>query len=162
MSLERIDSVLVANRGEIAVRVIRTAREMGLRTIAVYSELDRDTLHVDLADEAWAIGAAPAAESYLNMDRILDVAKESGASAIHPGYGFLAENPDFARRVIATDVIWVGPPAEAIDAMGDKMTARKTAEAGGVPIVPGITESITDVAVIKEFAAEHGYPVAVK
>ncbi len=162
MSLERIDSVLVANRGEIAVRVIRTAREMGLRTIAVYSELDRDALHVDLADEAWAIGAAPAAESYLNMDRILDVAKESGASAIHPGYGFLAENPDFARRVIATDVIWVGPPAEAIDAMGDKMTARKTAEAGGVPIVPGITESITDVAVIKEFAAEHGYPVAVK
>ncbi|MPZ52576.1 MAG: acetyl-CoA carboxylase biotin carboxylase subunit [Acidimicrobiia bacterium] len=162
MSLEHIDSVLIANRGEIAVRVIRTARELGLRTIAVYSELDRDALHVELADEAWAIGPAPAAESYLNIDRILEVAKASRAAAIHPGYGFLAENPEFARRVIASDVIWVGPPAESIDAMGDKMVARETAASGGVPIVPGVTESITDPKVIRDFAAENQYPVAVK
>lgn len=133
-------SLLVANRGEIAVRVIRTAREMGIRTIAIYSELDRDALHVQLADEAWNVGPAPAAESYLNQPRVLQVAHESGAEAVHPGYGFLSENSGFAAAVADAGLIWVGPPASAIEAMGDKITSRRNAEAFGVPTVPGVTE----------------------
>jgi len=155
-------SLLVANRGEIAVRVIRTAKEMGLRTIAIYSELDRDALHVSLADESWNVGGAPAAESYLNQARILQVAKESGAEALHPGYGFLSENPNFARAVADAGIIWVGPPASAIEAMGDKITSRRNAEQNGVPTVPGITDPVTTVDEVAELANRFGYPVAIK
>ncbi|MEX0864019.1 MAG: acetyl-CoA carboxylase biotin carboxylase subunit [Acidimicrobiia bacterium] len=155
-------SLLVANRGEIAVRVIRTAKEMGLRTIAIYSELDRDALHVSLADESWNVGGAPAAESYLNQARILQVAKESGAEALHPGYGFLSENPRFARAVADAGIIWVGPPASAIEAMGDKITSRRNAEQNGVPTVPGITDPVTTVDEVVELANRFGYPVAIK
>ncbi len=155
-------SLLIANRGEIAVRVIRTAKEMGIRTIALYSELDRDALHVDLADEAWNAGPAPAAESYLNQQRILQVAHESGAEAIHPGYGFLSENAGFARAVQEAGIIWVGPPPDAIEGMGDKITSRRNAEKAGVPTVPGITEPVTSVADAKAIADQFGYPVAIK
>ena len=155
-------SLLIANRGEIAVRVIRTAREMGLRTIAIYSELDRDALHVDLADEAWNVGPGPAAQSYLNQESILQVAHESGAEAVHPGYGFLSENSGFARAVSEAGLIWVGPPPDAIKAMGDKITSRRSAEKFGVPTVPGITDAVTTVEEVKKLAAEYGYPVAIK
>lgn len=155
-------SVLIANRGEIAVRVIRTAREMGLRTIAIYSELDRDARHVALADEAWNVGGAPAAESYLNQDRILSIARESGADAIHPGYGFLSENAGFARAVSDAGIIWVGPPASAIDAMGDKITSRRNAESHGVPTVPGVTDPVTSVEEVAELGERFGYPIAIK
>ncbi len=157
-----ISSLLVANRGEIAVRVIRTAREMGIRTIAVYSELDRDALHVQLADEAWNIGPAPAAESYLNMDRIIEVARASEAEAIHPGYGFLAENGTFAERVMEAGITWVGPSPEAIRIMGDKISSRQAADSAGAPTVPGTMEALTTAEEIKSVAAEFGYPVAIK
>lgn len=157
-----IESLLVANRGEIAVRVIRAGKEMGLRTIAVYSELDRDALHTKLADEAWNIGPAPAAESYLDAHRILRVAKEAGADAIHPGYGFLAENGEFARAVEAAGLVWVGPPADAIDLMGSKLAARQAAIDANVPVVPGTTEPIESLEEAITTAAELGYPVAVK
>ncbi len=156
------ESVLIANRGEIAVRVIRSAKELGLRTIAIYSELDRDSLHVKLADEAWNIGPAPAADSYLNMDRVLEVAAESRASAIHPGYGFLAENARFAQRVIDAGIIWVGPSPAAITTMGDKIASRKAVIAGGVPTVPGTTTALSDVGEVAAAAREFGYPVAIK
>jgi acetyl-CoA/propionyl-CoA carboxylase biotin carboxyl carrier protein len=155
-------SLLIANRGEIAVRVIRTAKEMGIRTIALYSELDRDALHVDMADEAWNAGPAPAAESYSNQQRILQVAHESGAEAIHPGYGFLSENAGFARAVQEAGIIWVGPPADAIEGMGDKITSRRNAESYGVPTVPGITEPVTSVDEAEAIADQFGYPVAIK
>ncbi len=155
-------SLLVANRGEIAVRVIRTAQEMGIRTIAIYSELDRDALHVKLADEAWNVGPAPAAESYLNQPKVLQVAHESGAEAVHPGYGFLSENAGFAGAVADAGLIWVGPPASAIEAMGDKITSRRNAEAFGVPTVPGVTEPVNSVEEVRKLAAEFGYPIAIK
>jgi acetyl-CoA/propionyl-CoA carboxylase, biotin carboxylase, biotin carboxyl carrier protein len=157
-----LKSLLVANRGEIAVRVIRTAREMGLRTIAIYSELDRDSRHVDLADEAWLVGPAPAADSYLNQDRIIEIARESKAESIHPGYGFLSENAGFAHRVHEAGLIWIGPPADAIEAMGDKITSRRNAESAGVPTVPGITEPVTTVDEVAQLAHDFGYPVAIK
>ena len=157
-----MESVLVANRGEIAVRISRTAKEMGLRTIAVYSEIDRDALHVAVADEAWNIGAAPAAESYLNADRIIGVALEAGAEAIHPGYGFLAENSEFAAQVIDAGLTWVGPPPEAIEMMGDKITSRRTAAEVGVAGVPGTVEPVLDPGQVTDFANEHGYPIALK
>ncbi len=155
-------SLLIANRGEIAVRVIRTAQEMGIRAIALYSELDRDALHVRLADESWNVGPAPAAESYLNQARVLKIAHESGAEAIHPGYGFLSENAEFAAAVADEGLIWVGPPAAAIRAMGDKITSRRSAEGFGVPTVPGITEPVTSVDEVIRLADEYGYPVAIK
>jgi acetyl-CoA/propionyl-CoA carboxylase biotin carboxyl carrier protein len=155
-------SVLVANRGEIAVRVIRSAQEMGLRTIAIYSELDRDALHVQLADEAWNVGPAPAAESYLNMDRILEVAREAQAEAVHPGYGFLAENADFAEAVSEAGLIWIGPPPEAIRIMGDKISSRQAAQAAGVPMVPGTVEALESADEARRVAADFGYPVAIK
>jgi acetyl-CoA/propionyl-CoA carboxylase biotin carboxyl carrier protein len=155
-------SLLVANRGEIAVRVIRTARELGLRTIAVYSELDRDALHVTLADEAWSIGGAPAADSYLNAERIISVARESQADAIHPGYGFLAENAEFAQAVMDAGIIWVGPPPSAIAVMGDKISSRRAAQKAGVATVPGTVDPLTSAEEIAVVAAEFGYPVAVK
>ena len=155
-------SLLIANRGEIAVRVIRSAREMGLRTIAVYSELDRDALHVQLADEAWNIGGAPAAESYLNADRIIDVARESKAEAIHPGYGFLAENAGFAQAVIDAGIIWVGPPPSAIEVMGDKISSRRAVQEAGVAMVPGTTDPLESVEQAEAIADDFGYPVAIK
>jgi len=155
-------SVLIANRGEIAVRVIRGVKEMGLRAIAVYSELDRDALHVQHADEAWNIGPAPAAESYLDIDSILRVARESKADAIHPGYGFLAENPKFAQAVIDAGLIWVGPPPEAITAMGDKISSRVAAEEAGVSGVPGTLEPLATVEEVADAAKKFGYPIAIK
>lgn len=159
---QMLESVLVANRGEIAVRIIRSAKEMGLRTIAVYSELDRDTMHARLADEAWNIGPAPASQSYLNMDRILEVAKEAHASAVHPGYGFLAENAGFAARVAAAGMAWVGPPPSAIATMGDKISSRRAAQAAGAPTVPGTLEALSSVDEILGVAEQYGYPVAIK
>ncbi|MGH8874341.1 MAG: biotin carboxylase N-terminal domain-containing protein, partial [Acidimicrobiia bacterium] len=155
-------SVLVANRGEIAVRVIRSAKEMGLRTIATYSELDRDALHVELADEAWNIGPAPAAESYLNLGRILRVAEEAGADAVHPGYGFLAENAAFAGAVAKAGLVWVGPPPAAITAMGDKISSRNAAEQAGVATVPGTLKPLGSVEEVREAALRFGFPVVIK
>ncbi len=155
-------SLLIANRGEIAVRVIRTAREMGLRTIAIYSELDRDSLHVDLADEAWNVGPAPSAESYLNQEAIIGIAAESKADAVHPGYGFLSENAAFARAVKRAGLIWVGPPGSAIEAMGDKITSRRNAEKHGVPTVPGITDPVSNADQVRDLASEYGFPLAIK
>lgn len=157
-----MESLLVANRGEIAVRIIRTAREMGLRTIAVYSEIDRGSLHTALADESWNIGGASAADSYLNSDRILEVAVEAGAAAIHPGYGFLSENADFARAVVEAGPAWVGPPPDAIEAMGDKISSRIAATKAGVAGVPGTNEPVTDPGEVIAFAGQHGYPLALK
>ncbi len=160
--MREIDSVLIANRGEIALRVIRGARELGMRTIAVYSEIDRESLHVELADEAWNVGPAPAAESYLNIDRLLEVAREAGASAIHPGYGFLAENADFAQRVVDEGLVWVGPPPHAISVMGDKISSRRAAEEAGVAGVPGTLEPLQSESEARRLADEYGYPVAIK
>lgn len=160
--MQAVESILIANRGEIAVRVIRAARDLGIRTIAIYSELDRDAVHTSMADEAWNVGTAPAAESYLNIDRILEVARESEAAAIHPGYGFLAENAAFAQRVVDAGFIWIGPPPSAIDMMGDKIESRLAAERAGVPGVPGINEPLTSSDQVADFADEHGLPVAIK
>ncbi|MYJ16184.1 MAG: ATP-grasp domain-containing protein, partial [Acidimicrobiia bacterium] len=155
-------SVLVANRGEIAVRIIRTAREAGLGTVAVYSEPDRDAYHTQLADQAWNIGPAPAGESYLNMERILGVAAETGAEAVHPGYGFLSENAAFAQAVTDAGLIWVGPPPGAIAAMGDKVASRRIATRAGVAVVPGTESPLEDPAEIKAVADRLGYPVLIK
>jgi acetyl-CoA/propionyl-CoA carboxylase biotin carboxyl carrier protein len=156
------EKVLIANRGEIAVRVIRSLKEMGIGAIAVYSEADREARHVREADEAYLLGPAVPAESYLNIEKILDVAAQAGANAIHPGYGFLAENAPFARAIGETDITWIGPPAEAIDAMGSKTRAREIMEKAGVPIVPGATEPSPDVDAARKTADEIGYPVACK
>jgi acetyl-CoA/propionyl-CoA carboxylase, biotin carboxylase, biotin carboxyl carrier protein len=154
--------ILVANRGEIALRVFRTLRELGISTVAVYSEVDRKALHVEVADEAYLLGAGPAAESYLRADTIIEIAVRAGAQAIHPGYGFLAENADFARRVEEAGLVWIGPPPEAIEAMGSKIAARERMRAAGVPVVPGTTAPAASVEDVLEAAAVMGYPIAVK
>ena len=156
------EKVLVANRGEIAIRVMRTLREMGIGSVAVYSEIDRDAPHVREADEAYLLGPAPPAESYLNVEKILEVAGTAGAEAIHPGYGFLAENAPFAEACETAKVTFIGPPAKAIEAMGSKTESRKLMEKAGVPIVPGATEPVEDVAAAKKQAKEIGYPIACK
>ena len=157
-----LKKILIANRGEIAVRVIRAARELGIATVAVYSELDRNALHVRLADEAYALGGQTAAESYLNTEAILKAITDSGADGVHPGYGFFSENADFARAITAMGVAFIGPPPEAIDEMGDKVSSRKAALRGGAPIVPGTTEFVTTAKDITDFGNEFGWPVAIK
>lgn len=155
-------TVLVANRGEIAIRVMRTLREMGIRSVAVYSETDRDALFVQFADEAHSLGPGPATDTYLNVPKILEVVRASGAQAVHPGYGFLAENAPFARACEAEGITFIGPPADAIDSMGSKTAARQLMDAAGVPIVPGVTEGVADTAEAHTIAEGIGYPVAVK
>lgn len=156
------ESLLIANRGEIAVRIIRACREMGIRAIAIYSEADRRALHVLEADEAYCVGPAPSSESYLRVDRILEVAQESGAQAVHPGYGFLAERAPFSHAVEDAGLIFVGPKAETILAMGDKTEARRRMLKAGVPIVPGITEALQSPQEALAAAREVGYPVLLK
>ncbi|WP_310201525.1 biotin carboxylase N-terminal domain-containing protein [Paenarthrobacter nitroguajacolicus] len=157
-----LTKVLIANRGEIAVRIIRAARDEGIASVAVYADPDRDALHVRLADEAYALGGNTAAESYLVMDKIIDVAKQSGADAIHPGYGFLAENAGFAAKVIDAGITWIGPSPEAISALGDKVQARHIAEKVGAPLVPGTADPVESADEILKFAEEFGLPVAIK
>jgi acetyl/propionyl-CoA carboxylase alpha subunit len=157
-----LKKLLVANRGEIAVRVMRSAREIGLLTVAVYSESDRDALHVAYADEAFLLGPASPSLSYLNVEKLLDVAARSGADAVHPGYGFLAENAGFARAVIAAGLTWVGPHPDAIDAMGDKIRSRQAMVAAGVPVVPGATTPLRSADDAIAAAKEYGLPIALK
>ena len=154
--------ILIANRGEISCRIIKTARKMGIRTVAVYSDADRHALHAGLADEAVHIGSAPANESYLVMDRIIEAAKKTGAEAIHPGYGFLSENADFCRRCAEENIVFIGPPTGAIEAMGSKSAAKQIMEKAGVPLVPGYHGEDQDEAVLKKAADDMGYPVLLK
>ncbi len=154
--------ILIANRGEIAVRIIRACREIGIRTVAVYSAADMECLHTQLADEAVCIGPAPAAESYLNTYAILSAAEVTGAGAIHPGYGFLAENSKFARMCQKCGVKFVGPSPEAMELMGDKIAARKLMAKNGVPVIPGTYEPVDSPTEAEEAAAELGFPVMIK
>ena len=157
-----LKKILIANRGEIAVRVIRACQEMGIATVAVYSDLDRDALHVRLADEAYSLGGTTAAESYLNTELILDVIERSGADGVHPGYGFFSENTDFARAITERGVTFIGPPPGAIEIMGDKVSSRIAAQAAGVQGVPGTTEFLKDSSEVVAFGRAHGWPVALK
>ena len=154
--------LLIANRGEIAVRIIRACREMGIATVAVYSEVDRLSPHVLMADSSFPIGPAPAAESYLDMDKLLAVAVESDADLLHPGYGFLAENANFAEKVVKAGLTWVGPPPSAMRLMGSKTESRKLAAAAGAPVIPGLMEPIGEISELEAFVDEHGLPVLLK
>src|SRR5216684_1351859 len=154
--------VLVANRGEIAVRVMRACRELGYATVAVYSEPDRAALHVVYADEVMPIGPAPSRESYLRIDRIIDAARKTGAEAIHPGYGFLAENAGFARACAGAGILFIGPSPESMEAMGSKTESRQRMQAAGVPVVPGLTEAVKSFDEIAAFARQAGLPIMIK
>lgn len=160
--MTKITKILVANRGEIALRVMRSARELGIRTVAIYSEADRNALHVRYADEAVLVGPPPSSESYLKMDKILAAAKATGANAIHPGYGFLSENEDFAQKVADAGLIFIGPSAASIELMGNKLAAKAAVARFNVPLVPGTAEPITDIPKAKKIAAEIGYPILIK
>jgi acetyl-CoA/propionyl-CoA carboxylase biotin carboxyl carrier protein len=160
--MPRIEKLLIANRGEIAVRIIRAARDYGIPSVAVYADQDREAPHARLADEAYALRGATGAETYLVIEKLLSVARRSGANAVHPGYGFLSENADFARAVIDAGLIWIGPSPEAIEALGDKVTARHVAESVGAPLAPGTLEPVQGASEVVDFAREVGFPVAIK
>ena len=160
--MPRITKVLIANRGEIAVRVIRAAKDSSIGSVAVYADQDRDALHVQLADEAYALGGSSSAETYLVIDKILSIAKRSGADAVHPGYGFLAENAAFAQAVIDAGLVWIGPSPSAIELLGDKVSARHIAERVGAPLAPGTIDPVSGADEVLEFVAEYGLPVAIK
>lgn len=158
----RIQKLLIANRGEIAVRIIRAAHDSGIPTVAIYSDGDRNALHASMADEAYSLVGLTAGETYLNIEKIIRIAQKSGADAIHPGYGFLAENADFARAVIDSNMIWVGPSPEAIEVLGDKISARQIAEKVGAPLAPGTKEPVKSAKEVLDFVGQHGLPVAIK
>lgn len=158
----KITKVLVANRGEIAVRIIRAAKDSGIATVAIYADQDRNAMHTRMADEAYALNGTTSAETYLVIDKILDIAKRSGANAIHPGYGFLAENAIFAQAVIDAGIIWIGPSPKAIDQLGDKVSARHVAEKVGAPLAPGTLNPVTGAEEVLDFVAKHGLPIAIK
>lgn len=160
--IRRLSKVLIANRGEIAVRIIRAARDEGITSVAVYADPDRDALHVRMADEAYGLGGTTAADSYLVIDKILDAAARSGADAIHPGYGFLSENADFAAAVISAGLTWIGPPPHAISSLGDKVAARRIAEKVDAPRVPGTSEPVSSAEEVIDFAEQYGLPIAIK
>ena len=160
--MTNFDTLLIANRGEIACRIIESARKLGLRTVAVFSEADRGAKHVRLADEAVLLGPAPAKESYLRVDALLEAAKSTGAGAIHPGYGFLSEDAAFAEAVLAAGLVWIGPPPAAMRALGDKVSAREVARRVGAPMAPGTDRPVADAAEVSGFADAHGLPLAIK
>ena len=159
---KKITKVLIANRGEIAVRIARAAKDAGIQSVAVYADQDRDAMHVKLADEAYALHGTTGPETYLVIDKILGVAKKSGADAVHPGYGFLAENAEFATKVIEAGLIWIGPSPKAIEQLGDKVSARHVAERAGAPLAPGTLDPVSGAAEVLDFVAQHGLPVAIK
>jgi len=157
-----MQKILIANRGEIAIRVMKTAKKMGIKTVAVFSEADRHSPHVKYADEAVCIGAAPSSQSYLLGDKIIEVAKQLGVDGIHPGYGFLSENADFAEAVEKNNIAFIGPKSKAIRTMGSKLAAKEAVKAYNIPMVPGVDEAIIDISKAKEVAKEVGFPILIK